>query len=335
MTPTTLNPSGTGSIMESLYALAENPEAELKVTPPKTETTESAAPVVEKTPEPAQVTGETKQESTTEEDHETLPPKAQKRFDRLIAETVSLRKELEAKLAAATPTTVKQGTEPVKPATEAAGKPKRPTLPQYGEGTGNESETWTQYQERLGKYHTEVDAYDEKLTEYIIATTQTEAERRVEIKHAQEAHQAIIKQAVKDHGEDFLALSQAVADKANTTLGKDRGLDLQHAILEIEDWPTTAVYLARNADRLEAVVQQFAKNPTAGIIMLGRIAAGLKGAGSRSSATTEKPLPEPLKPVTGSGTIVTTPDLNKISEKPGALQAELRKQFPERVVKYG
>ncbi len=331
----TINPAGTGSIMESLYALRDNPDAEIKPEAPKTETTETATvettPAADKTLESAQVTGDTKQESTEEEDHTPLPPAAQKRLDKEIARTVSARKEAEAitaRLKAQETTTVKQGTEPVKPATEAAtGKPKRPTEPVYGEGAGNESETWERLLERKAAYRQELEKYDDDLFEWAATTSEKRAEQKIAARSAQEAHDATIKQAVKDHGEDFLALTQQVADHSP--------IEFQHALLEIEDWPSLAVYLARDQDKLTAVVEKFKKSPIAAIETLGRMRAGLKGSSSKP-ATQEKPLPVPLKPVAGSGTVVTSVDLNKLAEeKPGALQGKLREMFPERIVKRG
>lgn len=324
MTPTAINPEGAGSIMESLYALRENPEAELpKVEAPKTEAAETPANAEAKTIETDKAPVETKQElNTDEEDHSPLPPKAQKRVDKLIAETVSLRKELEAKLKAAE-APAKQGTEPVKTGAETPDKPKRPTLPQYGEGVGNENESWTKYQERQAAYHADVEAYDEKLTEYIVKVTEAETQKRFTQKQAREAHEAVIAQATKDHGEDFLALTQQVADHSP--------VEFQHALLDVDDWPTLAVYLARNPDKLLEVVEKFKTRPIAAIETLGRMRAGLKGASPKSSAV-EKALPAPLKPVAGNGSIQVGVDLQKLSEKPGAMQSELRRIFPDRVI---
>ncbi len=327
MTPNAINPTGE-SVLGSLYALRDNPEAPIET--PKTETAVPTpvenTPVVEKKLETPQASVETGQDST-EEDHTPLPPAIQKRVDREIAKQVSARKEAEAITArlkaqeAATP--AKQGTEPVKTGADTLERPKRPTVPRYGVGTGNENETWETFQAREAKFDTEVETYDKDLTDYIVKVTESETEKRVNQKRAQEDHQAVIAQAKKDHGEDFLALTQQVADHSP--------IEFQHALLDIEDWPTLAVYLARNQDKLTEVVEKFKTKPIAAIETLGRMRAGLKGS-SKPAETQTRTLPGPLKPVAGSGTVVSSVDLNKMAEeKPGALQSKLRELFPERV----
>ncbi len=321
MTPTAINPKGE-SVLGSLYALRENPEAPVAIPdkPAAETTTVETTPAVEKTETP-QASVETQQE-TTEEDHTPLPPKVQARIDKEIAKQVSLRKELEAKIKAAE-SPAKQVTEPVKSGAELE-KPKRPGVPRYGQGAGNENETWEQFQSREAKYDTDVDQYDADLSAYIVKVTEAETQRKFTQKQQQEAHDAVIAQAKKDHGEDFLSLTQQVADHSP--------IEFQHALLAIEDWPTLAVYLARNQDKLTQVVEKFKTKPVAAIETLGRMRAGLKGSNPKPAAVQDKALPAPLKPVAGSGTVISSVDLNKMAEeKPGALQSKLREMFPERV----
>ncbi len=319
MTPTSINPTGE-SVLGSLYSLRDNPEAPIETPKPAETPAVETTPAVAKPIETPQASVETQLEPT-EEDHTPLPPKVQARIDKEIAKQVSLRKELEAKVKAAEP--VKQVTETVKSGTELE-KPKRPPVPRYGQGTGNENETWEQFQSREAKYDTDVDKYDSDLSDYIMKVTESETQRRFTQKQAKEAHEAVIAQATKDHGEDFLALTQQVADHSP--------IEFQHALLAIDDWPTLAVYLARNQDKLTQVVEKFKTNQISAIETLGRMRAGLKGSNPKPAETQDKALPAPLKPVAGSGTVISSVDLNKMAEeKPGALQSKLREMFPERV----
>lgn len=313
---TTLNTPEKPSILDSLYALRDKPEADLTTREPEVARVPDA-PAGGVKSEAAAGAVETQQTKTEEEDHTPLPPAAQKRLDKLISQNVSLRKELEAKLKANDDKApVKEGTAPEKPAAEAkSDRPKRPTEPEYGEGEGNENETWDQFIARKRSYRETLGKYEESLEDWTKKALRAEVEHEFTQRQAKEVHEKVLSQARKDHGADFDALTEVVASKAP--------LELQKAILDLDDWPSVAVYLARNEDRLDEVVAAFAKSSTRAAATLGRIQASLKGHTSKA-APDARTVPEPLKPVGGGAAAGTgIVDLTKVQETPGALLSHL------------
>lgn len=256
---------------------------------PATSATSAVDETVETKPETATETVEQKPTPEQTEEEEPLPEGVKKRIakeaekaarvqaeiDRAVSERKAKEAELE-KLKVG-----EKGSEPVKtPQSQTNAKPKPPAL---GEA-GHENETWEQFQSRENAYQDARDTWlkDQALREF-------REQQSTEI--AQKAAQTKWDAAVTKHGKDFPALMDSAR-----ALAPD---GLQVAISSLDNWDTVAVHLAKNPTQLKELATAFQQNPTKAIATLGRIEAALTST-EKTPATTEKPLPAPLKKVGGS-----------------------------------
>ncbi len=262
-------------------------------TPVSRETTETE---VETSAENTESESGTEQVTQQEEEFE-LPAGVQKRiaaeakkaafFQSKIDKAVSERKAREAEAAKLTD---KSGSEPVK-TTESAkdARPKRPDLASF---TGT-----------LAEFNKATDEYETKYEEWLKGETRKTVTQELTASQMETARKTAWDEAVKEHGEEFPKLMDALRDSTPP--------EFQVAVSALDNWSGVAMHLAKNEADRDALVELFNANQTRGAAELGKLEDRLKPA-AKTEATEEKTVKKPLRAVAG-GALGIAPriDLNK------------------------
>ncbi len=212
-------------------------------------------------------------------------------FQSKIDQATSLRK---AKEAEAAKLNGKSGPEPgssaertTEPAKDA--RPKRPDLASF---TGT-----------LAEFNKATNEYETKYEEWLKDETRKTVTQELTASQMETARKTAWDEAVKEHGEEFPKLMDALRDSTPP--------EFQVAVSALDNWSGVAIHLAKNEADRDALVELFNANQTRGAAELGKLEDRLKPA-AKTEATEEKTVKKPLRAVAG-GALGIAPriDLNK------------------------
>jgi hypothetical protein len=280
--------------MEALHAMLSGEQPKPEAPEPAPEPEKPAAEA--KTPDAEPGAAEAKQEpekAAEPEVEEELPEGVKKRIAREAEKQAKIQAEIDRAVSARKAKeeelkklTGEPGSQPVKTAQPADGRPARPNIETF-EGT------LAEYQAAVSKYETEYEAW-------LHSETSKRVESEIRARMQAEEGKKAWNEAVKQHAE--------LPDATKTVMDSSTP-EFQLAVSALDNWAGVTVHLGKHPDELAALVAKFGRNPMGAIADLGKLEERLKPAPKQAEKAPEKMLPAPPRTAGGSAS-ASVPGLN-------------------------